>query len=60
MGFIEEVAVCPPSKVGQVALGWHNYPSNTKSSDYAVAKFAGENRNAMELMEVAQKAWAMH
>ena len=31
-----------------------------KSSYYAVAKFAGKNKNAMDLLENAVNAWAMH
>ena len=59
-GVMEDAAILTPSKVAQFALGWHSNKSITKSSYYVEAKFSGENSNAMELMEVAQKAWAMH
>ena len=41
-------------------LDRHGHKSVAKSSYYAVAKFSGERRHAMELMAAAQKAWAMH
>jgi hypothetical protein len=54
-GFIEEVAVLAPPKVGQFSLGWHQAKAITRSSYYAVAKFSGENKNAQDLMEAAEK-----
>ncbi len=46
--------------MGKFALGGHGDKSIAKSPYYAVAKFSGDNNNAMGLMEAAQKAWAMH
>jgi hypothetical protein len=52
-GFIEEVAVLAPPKVGQFCIGYYQSKAVTRSSYYAVAKFSGENKNAKDLMEAA-------
>ena len=59
-GFVEEVVVLTPSKVGQFAQGWKGHKSITRSSYYVVATFSGDNKHAMDLLENAVKAWAMH
>ena len=57
-GSIEEVAVLTTSKVGQLALGRHGHKSIATSSYYAVAKISGGNKNVVDLMKAAVKAWA--
>lgn len=55
-GFIEQVSVLTPPKMGQFGVGYWNSTAMTRASYYAVAKFTGENMEAQRLMEAMIKA----
>ena len=59
-GFIEEVVVLTPSKVGQFSQGWKGTKSVTRSSYSVVAKLIVDNSNAMDLIEVVVHACVVH
>ena len=46
--------------MGQFCPGFHSDNAIPKSSYNAVAKFSGEYTRAMDMLEKAVKAWAMH
>ena len=58
--FIEDVDVLIHSKVGQFAQGWKRRKTITRSSYWVVAKYCGDNKDAMDLLENLVQAWALH
>ena len=55
-GFIHQISILTPPKMGQFGIGWWTRTPMTRASYYAVAKFTGENPEALELMDALLKA----
>ncbi len=59
-GVMDDVVAVSPSNVGQFSPSFRSDKAIAKSSYDAVAKICGDNTNALDLLETAVQALAMH